>query len=107
MMSKYRPLPPQVTVSPSEIDGLGLHSVIDLEAARYLGISHILASDKDSDWVRTPLGGFINHSEEPNAVILICDTVRLKRKLYTIRPIKAGEEITIYYTLYYPFHKEV
>ena len=105
-MSKYRPLPPEVTVSPSEIDGLGLHAVEDLDAARYLGISHILAADKDSDWVRTPLGGFINHSAYPNAVIIMCDT-RHERKLYTIRPIKAGEEITIYYTLYYPFHKEV
>ena len=102
---KYRPLPTEVTVSPSEIDGLGLHALKDLEAARYLGISHILAADKDSACVRTPLGGFINHSEDPNAVILICDSVRLKRKLYTIRPIKAGEEITIYYTLYHPYER--
>ena len=102
-MSSYRPLPSYLTIAESKIDGLGLHTMKKINAAEYIGVTHIYYRE---DWVRTPLGGFINHSSYPNAVIIMCDT-RHERKLYTIRPIEAGEEISIYYTLYYPFHKEV
>jgi SET domain-containing protein len=49
--------------------------------------------------IRTPLGGFYNHSDNPN-----CETYALEylgyRKLRAIKDIKAGEELTAYYTLY-------
>ena len=101
----YRPLIPEVTIKPSNRDGLGLFATEDLKAGVFLGETHIW-EDKRWNWIRTPLGGFINHSAYPNAVIIMCDT-RHERKLYTIRPIEAGEEISIYYTLYYPLHKEI
>ena len=48
---------------------------------------------------RTPLGGFINHSDNPN-----CEVIRHEgsytNHLYPIRPIKANEEITLKYSMY-------
>ena len=102
----YRPLPKGLTIKESKIDGLGLHASLPHSAGKKFGETHVLVHSRDRhEWVRTPLGGFINHSANPNAVIIMCDT-RHERKLYTIRPIEAGEEISIYYTLYYPYHKE-
>jgi len=48
--------------------------------------------------MRTPLGGFINHSEQSNAVInLSGENIR---GLTVKRDILKGEEITVLYTLY-------
>ena len=76
------------------IHGLGLHASLDWKPGVYLGESHVW-SVEDHDWVRTPLGGFINHSSNPNCFIL---TQENKRQLYTVKPIKEGEEITVFYT---------
>ena len=90
----YRPLPDSVTIMPSSIDGLGLHAIEDLQAGTVLGETHVLVHDKDRlEWVRTPLGGFINHSDDPNSYIA---TNKGDRILHTIRPVKAGEEISVY-----------
>jgi len=56
--------------------------------------------------IRTPLGGFLNHSEDPN-----CEKAKLKFtndknflfnkwNLVTIKDIKEGEELTLTYTFY-------
>jgi SET domain-containing protein len=69
-------------------------------------MSHVQVSDTI---IRTPLGGFINHSDEPN-----CEKVKLrftsedkqpaynfnKWNLVTIKDIKEGEELTLKYTFY-------
>ena len=59
-----------------------------------LGLSHIIVGD---EIIRTPLGGFVNHSDEPN-----CIKVKEgdRYSLFTLRDIKAEEEITLKYTLY-------
>lgn len=90
----YRPLVDGLTISDSLIHGLGLHASSDWKPGVYLGESHVW-SIEDHDWVRTPLGGFINHSSNPNCFIL---TQENKRQLYTVKPIKEGEEITVFYT---------
>ena len=65
--STYRPLPKEVTILNSLIDGLGLHATIDLPAGTVLGETHVLVHNRDRhEWVRTPVGGFINHSDDPN-----------------------------------------
>ena len=89
----YRPLIEELTIKESEINGLGLHATEDLKAGLFLGVTHVWET-KRWDWIRTPLGGFINHSETPNCYI---NTENEDRTLYSIRPIKAGEEITVYY----------
>ena len=94
----YRPLPQNLTIKESKIDGLGLHvkeEIEGLNAGTVIGETHVLVHNRDRlEWVRTPLGGFINHSEEPNCYIA---TDKGDRILHTIKPITAGEELTVYY----------
>ena len=59
MSETYRPLPDNLTIGKSKIEGVGLISVSDIESAVLLGITHVYF---ENDWIRTPLGGFINHS---------------------------------------------
>jgi len=93
----YRPLPSSVTVNNSEIDGLGLFALEDIKEGTYLGETHFKI-DENRDWMRTPLGGFINHSEQSNAEISL--TEENIRGLTAKRDIVKGEEITVFYTLY-------
>lgn len=100
----YKPLIEYLTIKPSPIQGLGLFAAKDIPVGMNLGMSHIEVDDEE-DYrkrvtIRTPLGGFYNHSEEPN-----CHKVGLgmdlkKYHLHALRNIKAGEEITVYYTFY-------
>ena len=98
----YRPLIPEVTIKESEINGLGLHATENLKAGIFLGETHIWESNRH-DWIRTPLGGFINHSENPNCFINMNIHYHdgNQRELYTIKPIEEGEELTVYYTVGY------
>ena len=62
----YRPLPPYLTVKPSPVEGLGLFSTEPIEHATILGISHVADRHFPNGYIRTPLGGFYNHSDTPN-----------------------------------------
>ena len=99
----YRPLIDELTIRESKINGLGLHATENIKAGVYLGVTHIWVSSPRVGWIRTPLGGFINHSKEPNSFILtnIDFPDGNQRELYTIRPIKKGEEITVFYRVGY------
>lgn len=95
----YRPLPKYLTIQPSKIEGLGLFTIKairDLDSS--IGVTHVFIDEKGLV-IRTPLGGFINHSDEPN-----CEVIRHEgtyvNQLYPIRPIKVNEEITLKYTMY-------
>ena len=94
----YRPLPEFLTIDKSDIDGLGLFALGDIDKGVNGGITHIEDSITTKLY-RTPLGGFINHSEEPNAKIV---EVQRFRYLYFLTDIKDGEEITVKYTMYNP-----
>ena len=93
----HRPLPASVTINDSEIDGLGLFAVQYIKEGTYIGETHFKI-DENRDWMRTPLGGFINHSEQSNAEISL--TEENIRGLTAKRDIVKGEEITVFYTLY-------
>ena len=93
-MSTYRPLPHDVTIQSSNIDGLGLFAIADIEPSRRLGWTHV---DFEGHLIRTPLGGFINHSEDPNVQLIVVEETL---HLLTIRDIKRGEEIKLKYHLY-------
>jgi len=95
----YRPLPPTLTIKYSPINGLGLFATVPILAKTSLGISHVWDERFDHGWIRTPLGGFYNHSDNPNCKIIRTGDFR---KLITIRDINAGEELTALYTLYIP-----
>ena len=95
----YRPLPPYLTIKQSPVEGLGLFAVEPIKASTSLGISHVFDKWFDNGYIRTPLGGFINHSTTPN-----CKTFKEGRflSILTITDIEIGEEITLKYTLYDP-----
>ena len=98
MSKTYRPLPKQVTIKQSDIEGLGLYSTESLIQGKYLGISHIVNDKFENGYIRTPLGGFINHSDTPNCEVR--EDVDGNLMLFTLRPIPSNEELTLKYNLY-------
>ena len=94
----YRPLPKQVTIKQSEIEGLGLYSTESLYPGQYLGITHVANDRFENGYIRTPLGGFINHSDTPNCEVRT--DVDSNLMLFTLRQILPNEELTLKYNLY-------
>jgi len=93
----YKPLPKEVTIKKSYIEGLGLFANENLVSNTELGISHIKDKRFEDNYIRTPLGGFVNHSTAPNCEFYIDDDYI---KLRTIRHINMGNELTAEYWLY-------
>jgi SET domain-containing protein len=95
----YRPLPPYLTVKPSEVEGLGLFATDPIKESQNLGTSHVADVHFKNGYIRTPLGGFINHSNTPN-----CKTFKEGRliSIITLTDITEGEELTLKYTFYDP-----
>lgn len=94
-MKTYRPLPDCLTIKDSPIEGKGLFATKDIPKGTDFGRSHIMLY---TEIIRTPVGAFYNHSDEPNAVKRPIG--QTKWNLITKRDIKAGEEITVKYTFY-------
>lgn len=94
----YRPLPNYLTIKKSSIDGLGLFATEDIRAKTFIGNTHYKIDANAQEWIRTPLGGFINHSDKPNSKIDFIEDVT--RCLSTIDDVAKGTEITVFYTLY-------
>tara|TARA_X000001388_G_scaffold77003_1_gene76023 strand:- start:6708 stop:7016 length:309 start_codon:yes stop_codon:yes gene_type:complete len=93
----WHPLPKGLTILPSKVHGLGLFTLKDFPKGHVFGITHVRDAQFPTGVIRTPLGGFYNHSETPNTETY--DDGRYM-KLRTIRDIKGGEEITSQYCLY-------
>lgn len=96
----YRPLPNYLLVGPSSIEGTGVFAIEELAADLDLGMTHLKVPILNG-YVRTPLGGFVNHTENANCYLvekLDWDDYRVFH-LYTARPIKKGEELTLNYNL--------
>mgnify|MGYP003636181607 FL=1 len=98
---KYRPLPNGLYIGTSEIEGNGLFTTKELKEGEEMGITHVRYNSDDfhSNYIRTPLGGFMNHSKTPNCVLYECGAY-LKLKIN--KDIKPGEELTLTYDLYDP-----
>lgn len=97
----YNPLPDNLTIRRSPIHGLGLFATCDIALGIELGIAHVNIVDFPQGYCRTPLGGFYNHSDEPNCKLINSDTMTFYvKRLVTIKDIAEGEEITCTYTLY-------
>ena len=95
----YKPLPSSLRIRESSIDGLGLFALCDIPPKTNLGITHY--DTLEHGRARSPLGGFINHSDNPNCVILVHPKIpHTSSSLITVRPIMADEELTVYYTMY-------
>ena len=103
----YKPLPNSLTIKLSKVDGLGLFAKEGIAQGTNLGMSHFKIADQI---IRTPLGGFINHSNDHNCFkveLLMTNEYNPKQKynykkwnLVTVRDIKEGEELTTQYTFY-------
>ena len=103
----YKPLPESVTIKKSGIHDLGLFADQDIKHGTNLGMSHLKIGDTI---FRTPLGGFINHSNTPNCLkveLRMTDEDKeghrydyKKWNLIVSQDVKEGEELTVRYTFY-------
>ena len=98
----YKPLPGYLTIKQSGINGLGLFALENISIGNNMGMSHMKIKDTI---FRTPLGGFINHSNTPNCakveLLMKNDSFDYKKwNLISIKDIKEGEELTVRYTFY-------
>ena len=101
MSNNYKPLPNGLMIKESNIEGQGLFTTRDLSMGCKLGISHYRIN---GEYIRTPLGGFINHSDTPN-----CDRSQFRIKpgldkwsIMVTENISAGSELTLKYIIYNP-----
>ena len=69
----YKPLPTSLTIKKSPIEGLGLYATENIKANSFIGLTHIQDKDFENGYIRTPLGGFYNHSNEPNVRRVVSD----------------------------------
>jgi SET domain-containing protein len=92
----YNPLPICCTIRPSWIEGLGVFAVKEIRQDTELGVSHI---EFENELYRTPLGGFINHSDKPNCVRIKNGNKWLLKTTLDIFP---NQELTLSYVLYKP-----
>ena len=71
----YRPLPDGLTIKNSPIEGLGLFATIDIKKNTFIGVTHIRDEQFENKYIRTPLGGFYNHSNEPTVIRMVSDVL--------------------------------
>ncbi len=90
----YQALPDGLFIQNSSVAGQGVFTKVKLMSGMELGMSHLLIDD---EIYRSPIGGFINHSEKPN-----CEKYLIGNKYYirTISDIEPLEELFLKYTFY-------
>lgn len=95
--TNYKPLPFGLFIGKSNIHGFGLISEVRIEKGTYLGITHIEGNPNlfTQGMIRTPLGGFINNSSNPNCKL---KDDGIYSELWTIKKINPKEELTLDYT---------
>ncbi len=69
----YKPLPPQLTIKKSPIEGLGLYALEDIKKNSFIGVTHVRDEQFENKYIRTPIGGFYNHSNHPNVIRMVSD----------------------------------
>ena len=103
----YRPLPPELRLGFSDIEGIGVFAKKKIEKGHNFGMSHLKIGTR---LIRTPMGGFINHADYPNCFKTKLfytneDDPKIKMdysvwNLIALDDIKEGEELTVTYTFY-------
>ena len=71
----YRPLPEELTIKKSPIEGLGLYATKNIGFNVFVGLTHILDERFENNYLRTPLGGFYNHSDNPNVQRMVTNVL--------------------------------
>ena len=97
-MNTYKPLPKELRLGLSKIHDIGVFAKEKIRIGHDFGISHLKINDQ---LFRTPLGGFINHSDTPNCTKTMVRVNDYKVwHLITLDNIKKGAELTLEYTFY-------
>jgi len=101
---EWRPLPDQITIKESKIEGLGIFATEDLPPNTDLGISHVYDQRFPDNYIRLPLGAFINHHEMPNCKAIVSESHETLGEIKHIRiitdkSILSGEELTLNYII--------
>ena len=96
----YKPLPDYLSIGPSDIHGAGIIAKDDIPADIEIGISHVYDPNFQHEYISTPLGGFMNHSDDPNCELIDDDENTDYKKIKTIKKIQAGKELTLKYSMY-------
>ena len=89
----YRPLPDGLTIKNSHIEGLGLFTNIEIKKNTFIGITHIRDEQFDNKYIRTPLGGFYNHSNNPTVMRMVSDFLPKLKFGDIVDPKMAGKQI--------------
>ena len=71
----YRPLPDELTIKNSKIEGLGLFATVKIKKNSFIGLTHIRDEMFEGKYIRTPIGGFYNHSKEANIMKMVSDVI--------------------------------
>ena len=81
----YNPLPDNLSIRKSDIHGYGIFASVEIKKDEDLGSTHIKVP-MILGFIRTPLGGFYNHSDDPTVVRMVTDT---------LPKLKFGDELDI------------
>ena len=107
----YRPLPKGLTIKNSPIEGLGLYAKEDIKNNVFLGVTHIRDEQFENKYIRTPLGGFYNHSNDPTVMRMVSDVLPKLKFGDTIDPNTATKKIkdgkTDRDNMYYNLHEKI
>lgn len=101
---EWRPLPDSITIKESKIEGLGVFATKDIPSDTDLGISHVYDNRFPDNYIRLPLGAFINHHEMPNCKAIVSECHEsignIKHiRIITDKDILSGEELTLNYII--------
>ena len=101
---EWRPLPDSITIKESKIEGLGVFATKDIPSDTDLGISHVYDNRFPDNYIRLPLGAFINHHEMPNCKAVVFESHESIGQIKHIRiitemEISEGEELTLNYII--------
>ena len=94
----YKPLPDELTIDQSEIEGLGIFATTEIDPETDLGTTHIKVP-MFQGYIRTPIGGFLNHADDANCELVLIhdwDDCRVYN-VVTTRAVLAGEELVLNY----------
>ncbi len=89
----YKPLPKQLTIKNSAIEGLGLFAIENIKKNSFIGVTHVRDEQFENKYIRTPIGGFYNHSNEPNVIRMVSDTLPKLEFGNEVDPTKTTEEL--------------
>ncbi len=95
----FKPLPDYLKVEDSDIEGQGLIAQGYIPEGTVVGLSHIEEDPSmfHAGLARTAIGSFLNHSPNPNCVLIAGEKYW---HLWTSQDIFIGDELCVDYNLY-------